>query len=121
MPEGPPASRGRLAFVGQTTYFKACALEGDANGWETTFIEFRAGADADLLVARLRDFGPDVTVVFRPEIVPHGVLAEVDTRTLGFLTEPLPRTSVDGAPAHEDLERRLDELQQVDAASFDRV
>ncbi len=37
---------------------------------------------------------------------------------LGFLTEPIPRARGGG---HPDLERRLWELRQVDASSFDRV
>src|SRR3979409_2707074 len=35
-----------------------------------------------------------------------------------FLPEPIPR---DGSPSHPDLDRRLIDLQRVDAASFDRI
>jgi hypothetical protein len=109
----------RLAFVGQSTFFEACALEDAATPWETTFAEFRKGGDPDRLLARLREFAPDVVVVFRPEVVPAGFFDEVDALTLGFLTEPLPRHG--GYVLHEDLDRRLWELRAVDRTGFDRV
>ena len=97
--DGPPL---RLAFVGQTTYFASCSLQQPAAGILPTFIEFRAGADAEAMVVSLRAFDPDVVLVFRPEIVPAGAFGELDALTIGFITEPIPRT--DGA-SHPDLER----------------
>lgn len=112
----------RVAFVGQSTYFEACALaDGLVAGLRTRFVEFRAGGDAPRLLRELQAFAPDVVVVFRPEIVPAGLLRELDALTLGFLTEPLPRGGAGGGVAHEDLERRLQDLTYVDGAQFDRV
>jgi hypothetical protein len=114
----------RLAFVGQSTFFEACALDpGVHPRLETRFDEFRAGGDADALVAALSGFDPDVVVVFRPEIIPAGAFAQLRATTLGFLTEPLPRSAgANGAGAsHADLERRLWELGHVDAGNFDRI
>jgi hypothetical protein len=108
----------RLAFVGQSLYFAACALEHPSGGVVPAFVDFRAGAKAEPMLAALREFDPDVVLVFRPEIVPDGAFAGVDALTVGFLTEPIPRTSGD---AHPDLERRLDDLRMVDAANFDRI
>ena len=113
----------RVAFVGQATFFEACSLEPDAAagvGIESRFIEFRQGADSAGLVAALAAFAPDVTVVFRPEVLPAGILHDVPGAVLGFLTEPLPRAD-SGAPRHEDLEGRLWELSQVDPLNVDRV
>ena len=116
----PVPPRLRLAFVGQSTFFEACALTDEAGGLRPRFFEFRKDADAAALLARLADFDPDVVVVFRPEVVPPGAFGTLRARTLGFLTEPLPRTQT-GAVRHRDLERRLWELEQVDPSSFDRV
>jgi hypothetical protein len=113
-------SSRRIAFVGQGTYFEACSLGPGDHGFETRYLEYRAGGEADRLVAELRAFAPAVVVVFRPEIIPAGMLAEVDAITLGFLTEPIPRTEA-GDVVHEDLRRRFWELEQVDATNFDRV
>jgi hypothetical protein len=113
--DGPPL---RLAFVGQTTYFASCSLQEPAAGIEPVFIEFRAGADPAPMVGAVRAFDPDVVLVFRPEIIPAGAFAEIGALTLGFLTEPLPRS--DGE-AHPDLERRLDDLRAVDSQNFDRI
>ena len=107
----------RVAFVGQSTYFRACALEGESGGLRCTFIEYRAGGDTGALLAALATIEPHVVVVFKPESVPAGVFAELPALTVGFLTEPLPRRGV----THPDLERRLRELGEVDAGSFDRI
>jgi hypothetical protein len=110
----------RLAFVGQGTFFEACSLHAGLRGLEPSFFEFRRDGDARALVEDLQVFDPDVAVVFRPEIVPAGALHGLRARTVGFLTEPLPR-QLSGMPVHDDLERRLWELRHVDASNFDRV
>lgn len=114
-----PPLRGpvRLAFVGQSTYFEACALADERPDVETTFLEFRGGGDAAALLDGLEDFAPHVVTVFRPETIPAGLLHDFPAITLGFLTEPLPRG---GGRAHADLEVRLSELREVDAGNFDR-
>lgn len=120
MDQASSSTHPRLAFVGQGTYFEACSLGPGEHGFETRYFEYRAGGDTDRLVASLRAFAPAIVIVFRPEIIPCGALNEVDAITLGFLTEPIPRTH-EGAVVHEDLARRLWELEQVDPANFDRV
>jgi hypothetical protein len=114
--------RLRMAFVGQSTFFEACALpDGAAPGVTTRFLEHRAGGDAAALRAELDRFAPDVVVVFRPETLPAGALIGLRAAVLGFLTEPIPREEGSGAVRHEDLERRLWELEQVDPDNVDRV
>lgn len=105
-----------MAFVGQTTFFEACSLQSPAGGLIPRFFEFRAGGEAEALLEGLRAFVPHVVVVYRPEVVPEGLFAELAAVTLGFLSEPLPR----GGPEHADLQRRLRELQEADVANFDR-
>jgi hypothetical protein len=112
----------RMAFVGQSTYFEACALpDGAADGIATRFVEFRQGADADALLRALHDFAPEVVVVFRPEVLPAGAFRDLGAKVIGFLTEPIPRDAATGAVRHEDLERRLWELGHVDPTNVDRV
>ncbi|HLH14449.1 MAG TPA: hypothetical protein VKV16_06635, partial [Solirubrobacteraceae bacterium] len=60
----------RVAFVGQSVYFRQCALERPAAGVEPTFIDFRAAAPPEPLLEALEALDPDVVLVFRPEIVP---------------------------------------------------
>jgi hypothetical protein len=110
--------RLRLALVGQATFFETC-LPPASRTLVPSFHEFRRDADADALLRDLRAAEPDVVCVFRPELIPKGLLHGFDALMLGFLTEPLPRES-HGAP-NEDLGRRLWELEQVDATNFDRV
>ena len=110
----------RVAFVGQSTFFEACALEpGAAPGIDPVFVEFRKDADAGRLRDALERHRPDVVVAFRPEVIPSGLLDGLPARTLGVLTEPLPRDRA--GVRDEDLSRRLWELGQVDASGFDRV
>ena len=109
----------RIAFVGQGTYFEACALaDGVLPGVRTTFLEFRQGGDPERLGRGLDAFAPDAIVVFRPEILPEGLLRDRSALVLGFLTEPLPRKQ---GKVHLDLQRRLEQLSAVDPANVDRV
>ncbi len=114
----PAPAQLRVAFVGQSVFFSQCALEAPADGIEPLFVDFRAAAPPEPLLARLQELQPDVVLVFRPEIIPEGLFDELDALTIGYLTEPLPRS---GQDAHPDLGARLWWLQQVDAANFDRI
>ena len=105
----------RIAFVGQSTYFEACALESPA----TVFIEFREGADAEAMRAKVLAFAPDVVVAFRPELIPPGVFAELRVPVIGFLTEPIPRRP--GHRAHPDLLQRGFALSKLDSDNVDRL
>lgn len=115
-----PAAPLRLAFVGQQTFFRACAWEEDSARATTTFIEFRDGRDPELLREQLHAFAPDAIVVFRPETVPHGVLADFAVPILGFLTEPISRTTGGGA-SHWDLEQRRQQTARMDRQNVDRI
>lgn len=108
----------RVAFVGQDVYFRQCALEAPAAGFEPTFLDFRAAAPPEPLLAALRELDPDIVLVFRPEIVPAGLFEDMRAVSIGYLTEPLPR--VNGS-RHHDLDARMESLRQVDAANFDRI
>jgi hypothetical protein len=112
----------RLAFVGQSTYFEACVLDtGTLARIDTRFHEYRGGADVGPTLESLAAFDPDVVIVFRPEIIPTGAFGGLRATTVGFLTEPLPRTARGAGASHEDLERRLWELGEVDGSNFDRI
>jgi hypothetical protein len=104
-------------FVGQSVYFRQCALTIAAGGLDPSFVDFRAGARPAPLLAVLQQLDPDVVIVFRPEIIPAGLFASLRAVTIGYLTEPLPR---DGA-GHPDLRERMRWLEQVDPANFDRI
>jgi hypothetical protein len=113
--------RLRLALVGQATFFETC-LPPASRALAPSFHEFRRNGDVARLLHELRAATPDVVCVFRPELIPAGALHGLDALTLGFLTEPLPRGSDPTHPVpHEDLARRLWELEQVDRTNFDRI
>jgi len=109
----------RLAFVGQSTFFATCALDEQSARLRTRFVEFRAGADAAAMLAELEAFAPHVVVVFRPEVLPPGVFADLPAAVLGFLTEPLPRGTT--RRAHADLRRRRQDLAAMDPGNVDRL
>jgi hypothetical protein len=117
-PTPPLGAPLRLAFVGQATFFEACALMQDAGGLATRFVEFRQDGDAERMLASVRDWRPHVVLVFRPEIVPQGLFEGLPAATVGFLTEPLPR---DAKGHHPDLAQRLRALERVDPGNFDRI
>src|SRR4051812_32658667 len=109
----------RLAFVGQTTFFEACALREDSPRVRTAFLEFRSGGDADALLAQLHAFAPHVVIVFRPEVLPPGAFAGLRAAVLGFLTEPIPRSGT--RRSHPDLARRRADLAAMDPGNVDRI
>jgi hypothetical protein len=108
----------RIAFVGQGVYFSQCSLEHAADGLEPAFLDFRAAAPPEPLLARLESLDPDVVLVFRPEIIPSGLFERLRAVTIGYLTEPLPRRN---GVEHADLRTRLTWLEEVDPANFDRI
>jgi len=109
----------RLAFVGQATFFDACALHERSDRVVTEYVDYRAGADPAAMRAALDRFAPHAVVVFRPEIVPPHLFDGLRAATIGFLTEPIPR--IGGRKAHPDLRRRRNELAAADAGNFDRT
>jgi hypothetical protein len=112
------AAQLRIAFVGQAVYFRQCALELAADGLDPAFLDFRAAAPPEGLMARLQELDPDVVLVFRPEIIPPGLFDGLRAVTIGYLTEPLPRGVGED---HPDLHARMWWLEQVDGGNFDRI
>lgn len=111
----------QLAFVGQSTYFAPCAAQGRHASFEARFIDFRKGMDPTELVRQLDQIAPEVVVVFKPETIPHGLFADLEAVTVGYLTEPLPGRADDDSDPHADLARRLRNLRSIDASNFDRI
>lgn len=109
----------RLAFVGQQTYFEACALHERSARVRTEYVDFREGAEAQAMREALDRFAPHAVIVFRPEIVPAHAFDGLRALTIGFLTEPIPRVA--GRKAHPDLRRRRADLRKVDPGNFDRT
>jgi hypothetical protein len=109
----------RVAYVGQSTFFEACVPTRDDEEQKTTFIEFRENIEPIPMRDALDRFGPDAVVVFRPEVLPPGVLGDVQAPIVGFLTEPVPR-SLDGKP-HPDLAKRARDLRRLDPNNLDRL
>jgi len=121
LPYAPPrpGTPVRVAFVGQRTYFEACALSAPAGGLHPAFIDFRGGAETAPMLDALARFDPHVVIAFRPEILPPGVMDAIAAPVVGFLTEPLPRAG--GSVPHQNLTYNLAELAKVDRGNLDRA
>jgi hypothetical protein len=120
VPPAAPDAPLRLAFVGQSTYFRACVPTGEHPGLTTTFVEHRQGVPAGPVRAALDAFAPDAVVVFRPEVLEPGALADLPVPVVGFLTEPIPRRE-HGEASHPDLVKRARDLARLDPANVDRI
>ena len=57
-PPPPPGAPLRIAFVGQSTYFRATALDEQSARIRTHYLEFRDGRDPDELMAAIHGFDP---------------------------------------------------------------
>jgi hypothetical protein len=108
----------RVAFVGQRTYIEPHVLESQAGGVTPTFHDHRDGADFDVVRKALDDERPDLVVVFRPDTVPAGALADLPAPVLGVATEPLPRA---GRSSHVSLDFGLAALAGTDRGNVDRL
>src|SRR3954451_1049417 len=86
-----PGAALRIAFVGQSTYFRATSLDEQSERVRTTYVEFREARDLDDLFPPLRAPDPHVVIVFRPELIPPGLFHDQRLAALGFLPEPLSR------------------------------
>ncbi len=134
------ATETRINFVGQRTYFESSALSSATKGIKPLFFDFRVGADPETLHHRLQAQPADVTIVFKPETIPIGLLSDIDGVKIGWFTEPLPRSipalprpfnDPDAVPNAEqdrnlasiavaDLERRLASARTVDPSNFNK-
>jgi hypothetical protein len=76
--------------VGRHARVSSCALSAPAGGLEPAFVDHRGGADPETLRRGLAGLAPEVVVVFEPEVVPPGVLDDLDALTLGVATDPGP-------------------------------
>jgi hypothetical protein len=115
----PPLGRPlRVAFVGQATYFKACALHAPAGGLEPLFVDFRGGENTGELDAALRSFRPHAVVAFRPELLPRELFATLRVPVVGVAPDPLPRP---GEGRYEGAEWSLQQLAGADPATIDRL
>jgi len=114
---GAFGDKTRVLFVGQSEYFHSCALSNSI--WaETAFVHFRHDVDQAYILQGIGDFEPDVVICFRPEFIARGLFQKVTALTVGFTTEPVPRSESD---RHPDLLRRLSYLEQMDRSNFDRL
>jgi hypothetical protein len=64
----------RVAFLGPPASVGAHGLHSPAGGLEPSFIDVRAGADAERVLATLAHVAADVAVVLAPEVLPEGTL-----------------------------------------------
>jgi hypothetical protein len=84
---GPLAGRPRVCFVGDPARHRAHApLDGTA--LDAGFVSAPSGPDA-IALAAIRDFAPDVTVVFVPERLTPTTAAEIPGTLVGVVTTAL--------------------------------
>ena len=89
----------RVAFVGQRTYFEACAPAAPAGGVDPRFIDFRGGAETGPMLDELRALRARTpSWSSGPRSCPPARSPRVRAPVLGFLTEPLPRAGPRAAP-----------------------
>lgn len=113
-----PGAPLRIAFAGQRTYFEPSVMHDQAGDVMPAFFDFRGGEEIAPLLDGLAAFQPDAIVIFRPQILPSGALAQLRVPVLGVITEPLPRPEFE---EHPELNFNLAELAKCDPQNVDRV
>lgn len=99
----------RVAFVGQSTYFKSSSLSIETPSIEPFFIEFRSGSEISTFQFQIEKIQPDILVCFRPEIFPASSLSKISALKIGWFTEPLPK-----GDSKESIHTPFHPLEQVD-------
>lgn len=105
-----------VAFLGQSAAIAPHLPPAEAGRLRSTAHDLRDGSDFAAVVAEAGD--PDVLVVFRPDLIPAGALAEYRGVVLGVSLDLLPAA---GRVAHENLDYNLAMLRRADAANIDRL
>ena len=106
---GPPGARPRVCFVGDPARHRAHApLDGTA--LDACFVSAPSGPDPTALAA-MREFRPDVTVVFVPERLTEATSAEIPGTLVGVVTTVL------GAEAYAHL-RQTFPLEAADRPTY---
>lgn len=126
-------SKWKVAFVGQANYFDFVALSCPTPAIEPMFIEFKSNDAVDDFLDDLGQFDPDVVIVFGPQHIPTGALADVKAIRIGWFTEPIAHIASEsewkrineqkqGKTLEQiDLERRFIDASSCDVKQFDRL
>jgi hypothetical protein len=117
----------KLAFVGQKEYFRF-HFENDLDGfYEVKKFQWRSDAPVDYYEDVIA-FKPDLTVIFRAELVPAGLFTRLSVTKIAISSEPMPKI-IEGNLMHTAdslrrfelfktiFERRLDYIFHYDRSS----
>lgn len=92
----------RIAFLGPQVWLDGCCPPGVTERLTSTRVEFDARFDATRALVAVRDFEPQVTVVFDPVGMPPELLGALPGVTLGVLVGGVPSNRSAQAIGHLD-------------------
>jgi hypothetical protein len=108
----------RVGFVGPFPWFANHFPEGWESDPDIMCLDVDHGSYDNLLL--LRNFRPDMTVFYRPELYPRRLVEAIPGYRVAFLSEPLPRL-VNGVIEHtEETELRLQVYSSMQWPAFHR-
>lgn len=108
----------RIGCIGPFTWFANHFPEGWATDPDVMCVDVDHGSYDNLRL--LRNFRPDVTIFYRPELYPRHLVTMIPGYRVAFLSEPLPRI-VDGRLEYTDeTELRLNVYETMAWSAFHR-
>lgn len=111
----------KVAFVGQSEYFR-CHYEDDLRDTYLVFEKQLMWGASDSFYDDLIAFDPDLTFVFRGELLPIETLARLGGRKVAISSEPFPKY-IDGTAAftNDSLDRFLFFIENFRPEAYDFV
>lgn len=106
----------RLAVVGHRTWFENHYPEGWAEDPSVLALDVFEGDYSWLMV--LRNWRPDLTLFYRPELYPSRYLHHIPGRRVAFLSEPLPALRDGALAATEESALRLAVYRGMDWGAY---
>lgn len=111
----------KIAFVSQPEYFRFCYEQDLSKDHDVREFPFHFGMSESELAA-LIDFAPDVSIFFRGEFAPVGILERLQGLKIAISSEPFPRHIGSKLEYSLDsIKRYLDFRKRIRSQPFDYV
>lgn len=110
----------RVACLGHRVYFENHFCELNSRFFEVRWFDYDHYSTS--VYNDLRNYRPDITLIYRPELHRSNDLKTISGFKIGFSTEPLPKISADGSlKTSSETDRRLAMISSLERDGYNRI
>lgn len=110
----------RVACLGHRVYFENHFCELKSRFFNVAWFDYDHFSTT--VYADLRNYRPDITLIYRPELHSTEALNSFPGYKIGFSTEPLPKISADGLlKTSSETDRRLAMISNLQKEGYNRI